>query len=232
MIRTQLLPEQTVDPNHRLGRHIQFDERSRGFSVQKLCHTDPIRDCVWVRKKHAFNQGNTGSCTGNAVVGLLVTEPFVPWFSLVSEVTAMSIYRQATTLDDIPGAYPPEDTGSTILAAMKALVRQGRAKSYHWCFGLDDTLRTLSNVGPVAVGVNWYESFDFPDAITDQIRLSGSVRGGHAVELLGVDTHTKMVIGINSWGPSWGREGQFALSWGDLDRLLHENGEAATIIKS
>ena len=53
--------------------------------------------------------------------------------------------------------------------------------------------------------------------------------GGHAFELLGVDAELKRVWAINSWGPNWGLKGRFSLSWKDLDRLLHEDGEASTI---
>jgi hypothetical protein len=112
---------------------------------------------------------------------------------------------------------------------MKALKELGLAKGYRWCFGLDDTLKTLSTLGPVEVGLNWYEGFDRPDS-KGLVKVSGAVRGGHAFELLGVDAERKLVWAENSWGPAWGLRGRFCFAWKDLDRLLHEDGEAATVV--
>jgi len=111
---------------------------------------------------------------------------------------------------------------------MKALRDLKLVKGYKWCFGLDDVLKTLSTVGPVEVGVNWYEGFDKPDA-HGLVKLSGSVRGGHAFELLGVDVEQQLVWAMNSWGEDYALHGRFAFSWKDLDRLLHEEGEASTV---
>jgi hypothetical protein len=176
----------------------------------------------------AFNQGDLGSCTGNGAVGVVCTEPYRKPGAKYTEALARKVYSQATKDDTIAGAYPPKDTGSTVLAAMKALRDLGLAKGYHWCFGLDDVLKTLSTIGPVEVGVSWYEGFDKPSA-SGLVKISGAVRGGHAFELLGVDAEKKLVWAINSWGPDWGHDGRFAISWKDLDRLLHEDGEASTV---
>ena len=56
------------------------------------------------------------------------------------------------------------------------------------------------------------------------------MRGGHAFEILGVDAHRRLVTAINSWGPEWGQDGRFTISWDDLERLLSEDGEAATLV--
>lgn len=220
-----ILPESHV-PGKRLGRHVHFDERSLAFRV-----TPPATGVVtrtWDRKLPAFDQKSLGSCTGNAAAGLTVTEPFAT-VKKVTETTAISIYKSATKLDDISGSYPPDDTGSTVLAAMKALVKRKSAKSYHWCIGLQDVLTTLSHMGPISVGFSWYEGFDHPDS-QGRVKLSGQTRGGHSFEILGVDAEAKTVTGINSWGSGWGVNGRFSFSWDDLDRLLHEQGEAATIL--
>ncbi len=111
---------------------------------------------------------------------------------------------------------------------MKALVAMKYAAGYKWCFGLQEALQTLSAVGPIEVGVNWYEGFDEPDA-TGHVRISGQVRGGHAFEVLGLNVVDHTVTAINSWGTSWGQHGRFEFSWEDFGQLLHEDGEAATI---
>ena len=217
-------------PGLRLGRHVQFDERSRNFPALALVPRGArLASRLWERKTSAFDQGDIGSCTGQGAAGLLVTAPFVTPKLRVTQNTATAVYMRATRLDPFPGNFPPEDTGSTVLAAMKATVKLGWAKGYRWCFGLQDVLKVLSTVGPVEIGVNWYEGFDYLE--NGRASIAGEVRGGHAFELLGLDVKAKTVTAINSWGPGWGNSGRFTFSWADLDRLLQEEGEASTLTK-
>jgi hypothetical protein len=223
-----LIPEHASKRGGRLGRHVHFDERSRGYRVP-IRKTAKIASRTWTRTVKPFDQGQTGSCTGNGAVGVICTDPYKKTGKHYDEALARKVYSKATSLDSIQGDWPPDDTGSTVLAAMKALTKLKYTKGYDWCFGLDDVLKTLSNLGPVEVGVNWYEGFDSPSA-SGLVKISGSIRGGHAFELLGVDVKTKTVIAENSWGKSWGAGGRFSFSWKDLDRLLREQGEASTVV--
>ncbi len=225
--RIGLIPEHDSKHGGRLGRHVLFDERSRSFPVP-LAKGAAIETRVWNRTLQAFNQGELGSCTGNGAIGVACTEPYRQKGVRYTEALARKVYSRATHHDTIVGYWPPKDVGSTVLGAMKALREMGMAKGYRWCFSLDDVLKTLSTLGPVEVGLNWYEGFDKPDA-KGVVKVSGDVRGGHAFQLLGVDAEKKLVWAINSWGSEWGQNGRFAFSWKDLDRLLHEDGEASTI---
>ncbi len=226
--RRAVVPETLSAQGGRLGRHIHFDEQSRNFRVQ-LPKSSRIVTRTWERRVQAFYQGTLGSCTGIGAVGLLCTEPFRQKGGRYTLALARKIYSRASGMDTITGIWPPADEGSTVLGAMKALRALGLAKGYQWCFGLDDVLKTLANVGPVEVGLHWYKGFDKPNA-NGIVRLKGAFRGGHAFQLLGVDAERKLVWAVNSWGPAWGQQGRFAITWDDLDHLLHEDGEASTLI--
>ncbi len=226
--RVALIEEHPSDQGGPLGRHLHFDERSRDFAVQ-LEPGATIQTRTWTRRVKAFKQGKLNTCTGQAAMGVLCTEPNRRPGVRYSETTIRQIYTKATHHDTFKGAWPTKDTGSTVLAAMKALKYMGYTKGYRWCFSLEDVLKALSTLGPVAIGIHWYEGFDRPDA-SGLIQFGGSSRGGHAVELLGVDAEQQQVWAINSWGPEWGVQGRFAIAWRDLDRLLHEEGEAATVV--
>ena len=225
--RIAVIPEQPSKHGGRLGRHLHFDERSREFPVL-LPKDAAIQTRIWDRPTKPFNQGELGSCTGNGAVGVICSKPYRHTGLRYTEALARKIYALSTTLDTVDGVWPPQDNGSTVLGAMKALRALGLTKGYHWCFGLNDVLKTLSTLGPVEVGLNWYAGFDKPDA-SGLAKLSGAIRGGHAFELIGVDAEKKLVWAVNSWGSDWGLKGRFAFSWKDLDRLLHEDGEASTV---
>src|SRR4051812_42616838 len=101
----QVLPEQKID-GKRLGRHIHHDERSRRFAAP-VANIQP-RTKVWRRHGGVLDQGDLGSCTGNAMTGLLMTEP--NWLSphRYAQATAVRIYKKATVLDDFDGTYLPD----------------------------------------------------------------------------------------------------------------------------
>lgn len=221
------VPEVVVG-GRRLGRHVEHDERSRDYPVARRV-SGPIVSRTWRRPTKAFDQGALGSCTGNAMEGCLATVPHRRPLHRYSERSAIKLYRLATVLDGFEGMYPPTDTGSSTLAVMKAAKQLGRISGYEWCFSLNDVLAALAQHGPVCIGINWYEGFDRP-APLGMLTLAGDVRGGHELELSAVDVDARTVSGWNSWGDDWGFHGRFRMTWDTLDRLLHEQGEAAVPI--
>jgi hypothetical protein len=221
-IITKIIKER--DGAGRLGRHVEHDPRSRAFSAG----TAVIKTVTHKRHGKPFNQGNLGSCTGNAMAGLLMTEPFWVRGRAVTENDAVALYKTATKLDSISGSYPPDDTGSTGLAVMKAAVKAKYITGYAHTFSLDQLLGSLV-LGPGILGINWYDSFDGPKPDGECPLTSGAkVRGGHEVELFGIDAAKKRVWCYNSWGPTWGgrKNGSFYFSWKTLTRLLGEQGDA------
>lgn len=221
-------------PEHRvvgkpLGRHREHDPRSRSYRVA-VDHAAPLRTVHHRRYGHPFDQGNLGSCTGNAVAGALNTKPLhVVGSHLLGEEDAVAIYELATQLDGFDGTYPPDDTGSSGLAAAKAAQQKGLITSYRHAFGIDDALQALQDA-PVITGVDWYESFDNP-APGGLVEIAGQVRGGHEFEIIGFDAHQQIVYAENSWGIGWGVNGRFHFSVQTWDRLLAAGGDATVLVR-
>lgn len=211
----------------RLGRHVHHDEQSKAFPLRAVTPTAPLIHRLWYRYLPVLDQGDVGACTGYAAAGMVGSKPVWPLVprSTRPSCDGLRIYELDTTLDDVPGAYPPDDTGSTGLAAMKACQQLGLITSYRWGFGIDDVLQALSSKGAVCLGTNWYEGFDRPSS-SGVVRIAGSVRGGHEYEAVGIDPKARTIRCVNSWGPTWGDHGRFTLRWDDLDRLLAEQGDA------
>jgi hypothetical protein len=215
------LISEIVRDGARLGRHVEHDIRSLAFRVDAAV---PIKSVQWRRHGGPFNQGNVGSCTGNAVAGVLNTDPFrKPGRKLLTEKDALAIYTLATQLDTIPGAYPAQDTGSTGRAAMAAAKQMGLIDGYNWALGLQEALAALMS-GPAAFGTVWLTGMDAPD-YRGIVSATGSVRGGHEYEALGVDVVQKLVWFENSWSRAFGLIGRFAMSFSDVDRLLRQKGD-------
>jgi hypothetical protein len=205
----------------RLGRHVDHDERSKGFPAPR----GTVQSVLHKRHTHPFDQGQLGSCTGNAMAGDLDTDPLFVKGRYLYESKALALYKLATKIDPFPGTYPPEDTGSDGLSVMKAAQQLGYIKSYAHAFGLQHALEALA-LSSVITGCNWYDSMDSPSS-SGLVTISpgASVRGGHEWEVLGVDATNQTVRCVNSWGTGWGDAGYFVLRWSDWDRLLNEQGD-------
>jgi len=217
---TKTIPEEKVR-GKRLGRQIEHDPLSRKFAYE-IVTTDLLKV---EHKRHGgiLNQGQLGSCTGNAAAGARNTEPiYDPDDHVMLEAGAKALYSVATIIDGIDGNYPPDDTGSSGLAVAKAAKQLGLIKSYSHAFGIDQALAALQ-AGPVITGVLWYEGFDSPD-LNGVVKIAGQIRGGHEVVARGYEPAPNpddaLILLDNSWGTSWGINGHFYWSVATWKKLL------------
>jgi hypothetical protein len=223
------IPEIVV-PGKPLGRHVNHDPRSLQYTVGAPAKA--LQTVLHPRLVPVFDQGNLGSCTGNASVGALGTAPLYDSVKgqnqTLDENFAIAVYSAATALDDYAGTYPPTDTGSDGLSVAKVLKTKGLISGYLHATSLVAMQAALQDT-PVIVGVNWYEGFDNPSA-TGLVQVSGQVRGGHEFEVIGIDVENQLFEAVNSWGESWGVNGHFKFSFDDMTRLLSEQGDCTQLL--
>ncbi|MEU2924220.1 hypothetical protein ABZ636_04035 [Streptomyces sp. NPDC007251] len=218
----------------RLGRHVQHDPRSLAYAHGVLPKS-AIKSVDWTRRVPHFDQGQLGSCTGNAAAGLVGTDcaarsgltsvtisgNVLP----VNETLAVQVYSLATQLDSFQGAYPPDDTGSSGIGAAKALVKLGLAAKYAHAFSLA-ALQSALQSGPVMVGTVWLESMFDVDAdgfvVVDR---KSQVAGGHEYVISAYDASKQAYRLDNSWGESWGIKGSAWYTQANLSWLLSQDGD-------
>lgn len=213
----------------RLGRHILRDSRSAAYPYHRVGAT--ITDVTWARHVGILDQGDTGSCTGNFMVGALATDPLFgalpAGHPALDETLALKIYSQAETIDG-DGPYPPNDNGSTGPSVAKAAKTDGFISGYTWAQDENDALDALM-IGPVGFGVNWYDSFDTPNAEgIVSLPKTARIRGGHEIVCRQVDVARQLFWCDNSWGTGWGVAGRFAVPYAVMARLLSEDGDCTS----
>jgi C1A family cysteine protease len=186
-----------------------------------------------------FDQGQLGSCTGNALAGAM---GFLHR-KLLNDETAFSrlfIYYNERVIE----GTVRQDAGAMIRDGVKSLANSGVCSETDWpyniakfktkpskkCFTdaaankiavytrlstLDDMLQCLAAGFPFVFGFTVYDAFE-SDAVarTGVLNLPAKgeqVLGGHAVMAVGYDMAAQRLIVRNSWGSGWGQAGYFTM---------------------
>ena len=236
-------------PDPRFGRHVFHDPASRDYDVRALLLTEapPQVLTLWARHGEIFDQGacppevlaelgadprrvSLGCCTMAAAFGLLNTDPFARACCTYTMADVLRGYAAVTRLDEavVSGVWPPTDTGSTGLFAMRALRERRLIQAYRWAFRLSTALAYLAH-GPFAAGTVWYDSMITPVQRDGrpmlEISPDAAVVGGHEWVVDGIDPGAELIRMTQSWGPEWGDHGRAWMTYATFDRLLHERGD-------
>jgi hypothetical protein len=215
---------------HSLGRHVEHDPRSKDHPFEAPRKLTKPASKYYARVGSIFDQDGIGSCTGEALAAACNTKPVYAdgRHMILTQPDALNCYEVATQVDGFPGVFPPEDTGSSGVAACKAAQQFGWIGSYQWCFDMDTVLAAIQ-FGPVCFGSNWYEGFDYPTT-AGLVKIAGGIRGGHEYLCRGINTQPRLTKNWllrldNSWGSMWGKNGHFEMTVGTMERLLGEQGD-------
>lgn len=183
------------------------------------------------------DQGNLGSCTGNAIAGAI--ELLHKRENRTLDVSRLFIYY----FERLFLGTVNYDSGAYIRDGIKACYMYGASQERLWPYiiskfrtqpskpALTDAQRrkvtlyqritdhegcldALNNGYPVIIGFDVYSSFQSSIVARTGIMSYPDVRkekllGGHAVLLVGYDKTRQVYIARNSWGTKWGDKGYF-----------------------
>lgn len=232
--------EQRHRPGQHLGRHVEHDPRSLRYAHGVL-PASAIQPVSWTRRIPILDQGDLGSCTGNALTGVLGTDSagrtatgtvavvadvkgvFTAGVYALDESFATLAYELNTHLDSVRGQYPPDDTGSSGIACGKTGQQLGLLTGYTHAFSLD-ALKSALQTSAVMIGIVWLNSmFDPKSDGTVVVDQSSGVAGGHELVVSAWDGSRFRLD--NSWGASWGDAGSGWVSEADMRWLLSQDGD-------
>lgn len=224
---------------HRLGRRHEPDplDHAHLMSVHLPLPNLPITKHWDIAPKH-LDQGQTGTCVGHAWRNFLACSPVR---TIAKHPNAYDIYRAAVLADTwpenddeskLPDGDAGLDSGTSVRAGAKAVAAMGELTSYLWSFRLQPTIEWILTRGPVVVGCNWYDSmFDTDETGHVEIAIGSGIVGGHSFLVRGASQKKALVTCVNSWGNGWGKNGDFTLSFQDLERLILEDGEVCAAVQ-
>lgn len=221
----------------RLDRVVEFDERSRAYSVAELELPDELDSVTYaLARKRMLDQGREGACVSCGVTHELAGAP-VAIGGLTMDWARETVYWPAQRDDQWPGgSYPgaaPVYEGTSVLAGVKRAQQLGFYEGYRWAFGIDDGLKALVHEGPGILGLNWLDGM-FEPRRSGLLECTGHVAGGHCVavrglwldvKLPGEDRARDVAVIPQSWGLAHGDRGVVYIDLEDLDARLRDQGE-------
>ena len=216
------------------------DPRSANYPARAAFRrVNEVVNWTW-RTPFPLDQGREGACVGFGWTHEALCTPVPVDFSRLKnkqiptnpDTFARTLYREAQHVDEWGGnAYE----GTSVNAGAKIMRERGLLGEWLWNFNADDVMLSIPNLGPVVLGINWYESmYEAPNGI---LSVGGSLAGGHciiapATRKAGMIFPDEPAVGLlNSWGPSWGKNGLAWMRRSTLQRLMSENGEAAVPVR-
>jgi len=183
------------------------------------------------------NQGNLGSCTGNAIAGAIellhkrqnrtldISRLFIYYYERLF-IGTVNYDSGAYIRDGIKACYtygaPTENLWPYNISKFRsvpskeALIDAAKRKvtSYQRAADFNQVIDAITSGYPVTVGFSVYSSFD-----TNIVARTGimpypdtkkeKLLGGHAVLLVGYNKNNNTFIARNSWGTGWGDRGYF-----------------------
>lgn len=231
----------TEDP--RLDRLVEFDPRSRAFSVtdgvpDQYLKWDGLEVIQKVRIKQKgphLNQGREGACVGMALTNAMRYEPNMGSLATYNEKFAVTkIYHPAQRNDQWPGGeYPgadPRMQGTSVLAGLKELKRLGLIKAYRWAFTMEEVMLGIGYFGVAIFGLPWYEGMAHPKA-DGRITPTGRILGGHCIAGFRYSRDQGKVWMAQTWGMDHGVDGEVYMMIDDLDKVRQQQGECAFVEK-
>lgn len=216
---------QIQSTDHRLGRHIVHDSRSRGFAYSSTVDTS-----TWNTKRVRIydplpneNQCH-GECTCCAQCMMFNAAGNRKKGVVLRMDTAHKLYQRATSIDPFQGSWTDptwQDTGSSGLAAAQASQQLGFGGEYNFIFGgADETVQAIMEGHVVSVGTLWYEDMFYPDA-SHFIIPTGAVAGGHQYVARGY-IEPDDAIELRCW---WGSYRDVYIKRNLLNELIMDNGD-------
>jgi C1A family cysteine protease len=189
-----------------------------------------------------YDQGQLGSCTGNAIAGAMEYErdrqglpDFVPsrlfvyYNERALEGTVSSdsgaVIRDGIKVVNTEGVCPetlwPYDTGMFTVKPPKrcyVAAKKDTAVQYEAIQTLGDLKDAIASKLSVVFGFTVYQSFESQAVAQTGVVPMPDTRhekpvGGHAVVAVGYSDPKGQIVVRNSWGPSWGDQGYFYLPY-------------------
>lgn len=228
--------------NLRKDRPDRRDMRMAAPAPDACAVLPPVFSCR-AQMPAVYDQGQTGSCTGNSIAGLVHYQEIREGKAATLIPSRLFIYYNERMME----GTTDDDAGAAIRDGIKSLANYGFCNEDLWPFepsmlktrppgraymqanrnkvskymrveqNLNALKHCLAAGHPIVVGITLYESFQTQAMETTgrgtMPKAGEAVDGGHAVLIVGYNDLDQTFEFRNSWGASWGDGGYFTLPY-------------------
>jgi hypothetical protein len=106
----------------------------------------------------------------------------------------------------------------------------GLVPEYRWIYRADELAVTVSRLGPVVLGADWWTGFFEPDS-DGVLNMTGHVEGGHCVLVNGYNVKRRAFKIHNSWSRDWGLDGEAWLPDEAMVELMRTGAEGCQPVR-
>ena len=231
--------QQEYDPTRRvLDRVPSIDPGRLRYPVRTAIRTAvPRVSKIWTPGL-VTDQGYEGACVGHGWTSDFLASPYrveigptfpAPISPLVPDAYAQQYYEECRRNDEWAGE---NYDGTSVNAGARLAQRRGLIGQYRWAFSVSDVIDSIITRGPVILGVAWWESMYYTNQY-GRLMIGGQIVGGHCLLAYGYNPSynvtgygtTEIIRLRNSWGPSWGLNGNGYITVRDFERMWAEQGE-------
>ncbi len=200
----------------------------------------PVKIDLTVGMVPCYDQGDLGSCTANAIIGLIQYDQIKQKLPITME-SRLRLYYDERALE----GTIKSDAGAEIADGFRVISTKGFCAESIWPYDIakfakrppassyskpnthkaihyqrvpqnhDSFLQCLAKGNPIVIGFNVYEGFE-----SEEVAKTGIVQmplakeqllGGHAILTMGYDQEARRFKVRNSWGTDWGQLGYFTV---------------------
>jgi C1A family cysteine protease len=177
---------------------------NREYLARKFENKQPILSPLFLYYQERFLDGTLGQDAGS------------------TGRTDCKAMNQFGICPEVSDAYNPASFNVAPTLAQLQAADEFKAGAYHALNNVDDMKACIASYYPVLIGFAVYQSFEEikSDGVMPMPAASETMLGGHETLVIGYDDSRGQFKVRNSWGLSWGSQGNFFMGYDVAAKLI------------
>lgn len=214
--------ESSLPLNEQFGCFIDNDIKDKDYNLEFITYkcVNPLgRSRVHKSYEHGFNAKDSKKNISAAWVNLLSFGPHHKY-----ELSVNKLHEDSLRSKFYDKRYK---NGTSIRAVADVLKKENLIQNYYWANSVEEVWNFIVSTGVVIITSDWYEGMTNLNKYF-YADTTGNIIGKNCFLIYGAESNQKSFVCRNFWGKSWGNQGDFYLSFDNLDFLFRKGAQCAS----